>query len=88
MGPTEKGGLMSESAEYGETGGGALDVGAGGGGPATGGGDPGVPGDVPFGQRLYDNVFFWLVAGFVVMAIVYTGWGLVEILTLPQAPLP
>jgi len=58
---------MSESAEYGETGG---------------------SGDVPFGQRLYDNVFFWLVAGFVVMAIVYTGWGLVEILTLPQAPLP
>ena len=69
---------MSESAEYGETGGGALDVGA----------ETGGSGDVPFGQRLYDNVFFWLVAGFVVMAIVYTGWGLVEILTLPQAPLP
>lgn len=78
---------MSESAEYGETGGGgALD--AGGGGPTTGGGDPGVPGDVPFGQRLYDNAFFWLIAGIAVMAIVYTGWGLVEILTLPQAPLP
>lgn len=78
---------MSESAEYGEAGGGgAREV--GGGGPATGGGDPGGPGDVPLGQRLYDNTFFWLVAGFVVMAIVYTGWGLVEILTLPQAPLP
>jgi hypothetical protein len=80
---------MSESAEYGETGGGgALDVGAGRGGPETGGGDPGAPDDIPFGQRLYDNTFFWLVAGIVVMAIVYTGWGLVEILTLPQAPLP
>jgi hypothetical protein len=78
---------MSESAEYGETGGGsALDT--GGGGPTAGGGDPGVPADVPFGQRLYDNAFFWLIAGIAVMAIVYTGWGLVEILTLPQAPLP
>ncbi len=77
---------MSESAEYGETGGGALDP--GGGGPATGEGGPGSPGDVPLGQRLYDNMFFWLVAGIVVMAVVYTGWGLVEILTLPQAPLP
>ncbi|MCK5377599.1 MAG: hypothetical protein KAJ97_10970 [Acidobacteria bacterium] len=78
---------MSESEEYGETGGsGTLDVGAG--SPASGGGDPGSPSDVPFGQRLYDNTFFWLVAGFVIMAVVYTGWGLVEILTLPWAPLP
>jgi len=77
---------MSESAEY-ETGGrGTLDEGAG--GPASGGEGPGSPGDVPFGQRLYDNTFFWLVAGFVIMAVVYTGWGLVEILTLPWAPLP
>ncbi len=43
---------------------------------------------MPFGQRLYDNAFFWLVAGIAVMAVVYTGWGLVEILTLPRAPLP
>ena len=48
----------------------------------------GGPEEVPFGQRLYDRPFFWLIAGIAVMAIVYTGWGLVEILTLPQAPLP
>lgn len=43
---------------------------------------------VPLGQRLYDNVFLLLGAGIVVMVVVYTGWGLWEILALPQAPLP
>jgi hypothetical protein len=43
---------------------------------------------VPLGQRLYDNVFLLLGAGIVVMVVVYTGWGLWEILTLPRAPLP
>jgi hypothetical protein len=43
---------------------------------------------VPAGQRLFDNVFFWLVAGILVMVVVYTGWGLYEILTLPAATLP
>lgn len=44
--------------------------------------------EVPLGQRLFDNMYLWLVAGIVVMAVVYTGWGLVEILTLPAATLP
>ena len=39
-------------------------------------------------QRLYDNVYLLLIAGIVVMAAVYTGWGLWEILTLPPATLP
>jgi hypothetical protein len=43
---------------------------------------------VPLGQRLYDRPFLLLVAGLAVMGIVYTLWGLVEILSLPQAPLP
>jgi hypothetical protein len=42
----------------------------------------------PLGQRLYDRFFLLLVAGVVIMAILYTGWGLWEILTLPPAPLP
>lgn len=50
--------------------------------------NPGPVEAVPFGQRLYDNVFFWLVAGIVVMAVVFTGWGLWEILTLPASTLP
>ena len=42
----------------------------------------------PLGQRLFDNVFLLLIAGIVVMAVIYTGWGLWEITTLPPATLP
>lgn len=44
--------------------------------------------DVPLGQRLFDNVFLLLIAGIAVMAVIYTGWGLWEIMTLPPATLP
>lgn len=43
---------------------------------------------LPLGQRLFDNVFLWLVAGILIMAAVYTGWGILEVLTLPSATLP
>jgi hypothetical protein len=43
---------------------------------------------VPAGQRFFDNIFALLVLGLVVMFVLYTGWGLWEILTLPEAPLP
>ena len=43
---------------------------------------------IPLGQRLFDNVFLLLIAGILVMAAIYTGWGLWEILTLPPATLP
>ena len=46
------------------------------------------PEEPPLGQRLFDNVFLLLVAGIVVMAVIFTGWGLWEILTLPAATLP
>lgn len=39
-------------------------------------------------QRLFDNVFLLLVLGIVVMFIVYTGWGMWEILSMPQGTLP
>lgn len=43
---------------------------------------------IPLGQRLFDNVFLLLGLGLVVMFVVFTGWGLWEILTLPTATLP
>ena len=45
-------------------------------------------GGVPVLQRLYDSPFLLLAAGIVVMVVFYTLWGLWEIVTLPQAPLP
>jgi hypothetical protein len=43
---------------------------------------------IPLGQRLFDNVFLLLIAGIVVMVVLYTGWGLWEVLTLDRSPLP
>ena len=36
--------------------------------------DSGMP-PLPLGQRLFDNIYLLLVAGIVVMAVLYTGWG-------------
>ncbi|MBL8980729.1 MAG: hypothetical protein JNL26_01000 [Gemmatimonadetes bacterium] len=50
---------------------------------------PPVPEETPpLGQRLFDNVWLLLAAGLVVMLVVYTGWGLWEILSMPQGTLP
>jgi len=46
------------------------------------------PEKVPLGQRLFDNVFLLLALGLGVMLVVFTGWGLWEILTLPKGTLP
>jgi hypothetical protein len=46
------------------------------------------PPGIPLGQRVYDSPFLLLILGIAVMAIVFTGWGLWEVLTLPQAELP
>jgi hypothetical protein len=43
---------------------------------------------VPLGQRLFDRPFLLLIAGMVVMFVLYTGWGMVELMMLPQATLP
>lgn len=43
---------------------------------------------VPLGQRLFDNIWLLLIAGIVVMFVVYTGWGMWEILSMPRATLP
>ena len=46
------------------------------------------PQSLPLGQRLFDNVFLLLAAGLIVMLVLYTGWGLWEIASLPAGPLP
>jgi hypothetical protein len=48
--------------------------------------EPDVP--IPLGQRLFDNVFLLLGAGLLVMFLLYTGWGLWEITSLPVGTLP
>lgn len=47
-----------------------------------------APESPPLFQRLFDNVFLLLVLGIVIMLVVYTGWGMWEILTMPAGTLP
>ncbi len=44
--------------------------------------------EVPLGQRLFDRPFLLLAACLVVMFVFYTGWGLLELASLGDAPLP
>ncbi|HUH13050.1 MAG TPA: hypothetical protein VMK65_08065 [Longimicrobiales bacterium] len=46
------------------------------------------PPEIPLGQRFFDRPFLLLVLGLVIMLVIYTGWGLWEIATLPTATLP
>ena len=51
-------------------------------------GRPPEPGKIPLAQRVMDNPFLLLLLGLLVMFVFYTGWGLLEVLSLDQAPLP
>lgn len=42
----------------------------------------------PLLQRLFDNVFLLLALGIVIMLVVYTGWGMWELMTMPKGTLP
>lgn len=43
---------------------------------------------IPLGQRLFDSPFLLLIACIVIMFGFFTGWGVLEILSLQPAPLP
>ena len=44
--------------------------------------------EIPLFQRLYDRPFVLLAIGFLVMLVLFTGWGLWEVMSLPAATLP
>ena len=48
----------------------------------------GHSGGTPYFQKLFDNPIALLVLGLAVMFILFTGWGMVEILSIPPATLP
>jgi hypothetical protein len=49
---------------------------------------PVVSEPIPRGQQFFDNIFLLLILGLLIMIVLYTAWGMWEILTLPQATLP
>lgn len=44
--------------------------------------------EIPLGQRLYDNMYLLLALGVLVMLVVFTAWGVWEVLSMPADPLP
>ena len=50
--------------------------------------DPEETGRPPLGQRVFDNMYLLLVLGVAVMLVVFTGWGIWEIVSMPQGTLP
>jgi hypothetical protein len=42
----------------------------------------------PLGQRLFDNMYLLLVLGVAVMLVVFTGWGIWEVVSMPKGTLP
>ncbi|HEX6134667.1 MAG TPA: hypothetical protein VFZ24_11925 [Longimicrobiales bacterium] len=46
------------------------------------------PEQLPLGQRLFDNWLLLMIAGILIMAVIYTGWGLFEVINMPTAELP
>ena len=42
----------------------------------------------PLGQRLFDNMYLLLALGLLVMFVIFTGWGMWEILSMPKGTLP
>ena len=49
---------------------------------------PGASEPLPRGQRFFDNIHLLLAHGILIMVVLYTGWGMWEIMTLPKATLP
>ena len=49
---------------------------------------PEPPERMPLGQRFFDNIHLLMALGILIMVVLYTGWGMWEILTLPKATLP
>jgi hypothetical protein len=56
--------------------------------PGAGDGGGGAPEEIPLGQRLLENWVVLLVACLVIFFVFYGGWGTVEMMSLPDAPLP
>lgn len=50
--------------------------------------EPREPDRIPLAQRLLDNPFLLLALCLIIMFVFYTGWGLLEIGSLQNAPLP
>jgi hypothetical protein len=38
---------------------------------------------IPAGQKLFDNMFLWLILSFLITGLIYNAWGLIEVFSVP-----
>lgn len=38
---------------------------------------------IPAGQKLFDNMFLWLILSFLISGLLYNAWGLIEVFSIP-----
>ncbi len=50
------------------------------------GGRQAEAGEIPLGQRLFDNTFALLIVSLLISGLVYNVWGLIETLGIPRFP--
>ena len=43
--------------------------------------------DAPIGKKLYDNVWLLLAVGIVLPTVLFTVWGLIEVMNVPYLPI-
>lgn len=43
---------------------------------------------LPLGQRFFDNMYLLLALGVAIMLVVFTGWGIWEVMSMPKGTLP
>jgi len=39
---------------------------------------------IPRGQRVFDNMFLWLILSFLISGLIYNAWGLIEVFSIPR----
>lgn len=43
--------------------------------------------EIPLGQKLYDNIWLLMALGIGLPTLIYTVWGLIEIMNIPSLPM-
>ncbi|MEZ4862505.1 MAG: hypothetical protein R3C14_14420 [Caldilineaceae bacterium] len=38
---------------------------------------------IPAGQKLFDNMFLWLILSLLISGLLYNAWGLIEVFSAP-----
>lgn len=43
--------------------------------------------EIPAGEKIYDNIWLLLAVGILLPTVIYTVWGIIEVMNLPYLPI-